>query len=239
MSYDQDDLHEASTVTISYCRRCAGHRNHIRIATESETDTETLNETGILFKTTFDLLRCQGCDALSVRRDDFCDSPAIVYAAEGWGESRDDSNGRHQIDYWPSVEKRVPPKWLWELEKSALKETLLETYNAFNENMQILEAAGTRIVFDLLTYKLLGRDAGTFGQKLDALFSEGHISERQKRTLQAVVDAGSAAQHRAHKAAHDDLKLILDVLESLIHQTVLADAKVDSLRDRTPQRKKK
>jgi hypothetical protein len=94
--------------------------------------------------------------------------------------------------------------------------------------MPILAAAGTRIVFD----------RGTFKDKLQALFAEGHISERHKEILEAVVDAGSAAQHWAYKVPHYDLILILSVLESLIHQTVLAGEKVARMRQRTPARKK-
>jgi hypothetical protein len=50
------------------------------------------------------------------------------------------------------------------------------------------------------------------------------------------VDAGSAAQHRAYKMAPPDLLLSLTILESVIHQTLLAEGKVAGLRSRTPPR---
>lgn len=235
MSIDDEGVDEQSKVTVSYCRRCRGNTNHNRIASESEAE----DSTGILFKTTFDLLRCRGCDSVSVRKGNFCSDPATVYGGEGWGQSPDDSEGRHDFDYWPAFEKRAAPEWFWEIKEPLLKETLLEIYKALNENLLILAAAGTRIVFDLLANKLLGRDAGRFEQKLDALVAEGHISSRQRTTLDAVVDAGSAAQHRAHKVTPHDLSLILAILEGLIHQTLLAEDKAADLRSRTPQKPKK
>ena len=57
-----------------------------------------------MFKTTLDLLKCLGCNALSARRDDYCDDPATVYPNEGWGIDVDDSNGRHDFD--TSLESR-------------------------------------------------------------------------------------------------------------------------------------
>ncbi len=234
MEQSNDTSSEPAKVTTSYCRSCGGMKNHGIIASAAKTSDA---DSPVLFRTTFDLLKCLGCDAISVRRDEYCDDPAIVYPTEGCGEYVDDSNGRHDFDYWPSVEKRPLPEWLWELKDSTLRETLLETYKAFNEGLPILAAAGSRIVFDLLANLLLKRDAGSFAQKLDAMHQEGHISLLQKETLSSVVDAGSAAQHRAHKVAHHDLILILAILESLIHQTILADAKAADLRKRTPQRK--
>jgi Domain of unknown function (DUF4145) len=225
---------EAEKITSSYCRQCAGSRNHLVIASASEID----DSAGPTFKTTFDLLRCRGCDALSVRREHYCSDPALVYPEEGWGKGRDDSRGRTEYDCWPGVVSRKLPEWLWEIKNKTMADTLAQTYRAFNDEMPILAAAGTRIIFDLLAEQLLQRDAGTFKEKLEALFTEGHISERQKEILQAVVDAGSAAQHRAYEVPHFDLILILAVLESLIHQTILAGEKVADMRRRTPARKK-
>jgi len=173
-----------------------------------------------------------------VRREDFCSDPATVFPEEGWGHSLDDSEGRTVYDYWPGMMTRKLPEWFWEIKNKTMADTLSQTYKAFNDDMPILAAAGTRIVFDLLAEQLLQRDAGTFKDKLQALFGEGHISERQKEILQTVVDAGSAAQHRAYKVPHYDLILILAVLESLIHQTVLAGEKVAGMRQRTPARKR-
>jgi len=176
---------------------------------------------------------------VSVRREDFCSDPATVYPEEGWGRDVDDSEGRTVYDYWPGVMTRKLPEWLWEIKNKTMADTLAQTYKAFNDNMPILAAAGTRIIFDLLAEQLLQRDAGSFEDKLDALFVDGHISKRQKESLRAVVDAGSAAQHRAYKVPHYDLILIFSVLESLIHQTVLAEEKVEGMRQRTPARKKR
>lgn len=183
-----------------------------------------------------DLLRCLGCDSVSARRDKYCSDPAIVYPEEGWGTDLDDSAGRHDVDYWPAPTQRAAPDWMYQLENQSFREALIETYAAFNSNLVILAAAGTRIAFDLLSFKLLGKDAGNFIQKLDALIENGHISEKQKETLHAVVDAGSAAQHRAHKIPHYDLKKILAILEGLIYQTVLAGEEAASIKSRTPSR---
>lgn len=222
-------------VTSSHCQRCRGSRSHVLLATATDDDDP---DCPITFTTTMDLLKCQGCGSVSARRDDYCSEPSLVYPEEGWGKHLDDSNGRHEITYWPGIEQRALPDWLGEIEDPLLKDTLTETYDAFNMGLLILAAAGTRTVLDLLANKLLGRDAGSFAQKLEALYREGHISANQKDTIGAVVDAGSAAQHRAHRVTHYDLKLILVILESLIHQTVLANAKAASLRKRTPQRMK-
>jgi hypothetical protein len=238
MPVENTNPQEPLKVVVSYCVRCKGHKNHMIKASEVEMDSATESATGVLFSTTFELLRCQGCDALSVRRDDFCNDPAVAYPGEGWGRDLDDSNGRHEYDYWPNVVKRSLPEWLWEIRETVLKETLIETYGALNANLPILAAAGTRTVFDLLADKLLGDDAGSFKQKLDRLFEAGDISGKQKETLYAVIDAGSAAQHRAHKVPQYDLELMFAILEGLLHQTLLADSKAEALRKRTPQRKK-
>lgn len=223
----------SANVTRSYCRECRGLRDHILIASECD----TIHESGVTFKTTLDLIRCLGCKSLSARRDEFCDDPASVYPEEGWGKIHDDSAGRHETHYWPTIQTRSHPEWLWEIKNKSLKDTLVETYKAFNDGQPILAAAaGTRIVFDLLAAQLLEEDPGTFAAKLDALFNQGYISRRQKDSLNDIIDAGSAAQHRAHKLAHYELDLILVILESVIHQTTLATEKTEALRLRTPQR---
>jgi hypothetical protein len=166
MDQTQNNSLPSATETRSYCR---DWRNHKIIATEVESTSD--EESPVYFQTTFALLKCCGCDAVSVRRDNYCDDPASVYPDEGWGESLDDSNGRHDYNYWPGIEKRPLPEWIWELKETTLKEVLIEIYKAFNEGSPILAAAGSRIVSDLLADGLLGRDAGFFSQKLDALHS--------------------------------------------------------------------
>jgi hypothetical protein len=136
MAEEITDPKEPLKVVVSYCSRCGGYKNHKITASEVEADTDS----AVFFSTTFDLLRCQGCGAISVRRDDFCDDPATVYPGEGWGVQLDDSNGRHDYDFWPSVVKRPIPDWLYEIRETVLKDTLIETYGALNANLPILAA---------------------------------------------------------------------------------------------------
>lgn len=115
---------------------------------------------------------------------------ALYIQKKSWGESHDASDGRHRIQYWPGIKLRALPDWLWEIKVTPFRETLEETYRAFNKNQPVLAAAGTRIVFDLLARKLLGIDAGSFTQKLDALYKDGHLSEKQKTTIGCPTNYG-------------------------------------------------
>ena len=66
-------------------------------------------------------------------------------------------------------------------------------------------------VIDGLLLRQVG-DSGTFAKRLDALEDKGFLSKINRETLEAALNAGHAAAHRAYKSDTANLNLVMDIV---------------------------
>jgi len=81
-------------------------------------------------------------------------------------------------------------------------------------------------------------DAGTFKDKLEKLKDEEYLAPKQIKVLDAALDVGNAASHRGHKPQRKHVVHVMDIVENLLHSTILEPV-ADELKAATPPRKKK
>ena len=132
---------------------------------------------------------------------------------------------------------RQKPDWFDRLPPS--QKTLIdEIYLALSQGLRALPCMGIRAVVDMLCVELLGNE-GSFQEKTKQLFRGGHILEKEKIALDAVIEAGHASAHRGHVPSQDDLTAILDITEQLLHRHHIQPETVKRLAANTPPKPKK
>ncbi|WP_279455762.1 DUF4145 domain-containing protein [Aeromonas veronii] len=72
-------------------------------------------------------------------------------------------------------------------------------------------------------------------KKLSTLEERGLISKPNKEYLEAALNAGHAAAHRAHKAKVAEVNQVIDIVENLLQNYVLKEA-AKNLKAKTPSR---
>jgi hypothetical protein len=185
------------------------------------------------------ILECCGCERVYFRRD---------YWFSEWDEVVDHPVSgqpmmQHgiQTSYWPSEIARTRPKWLDALRArdKSLGLLLDEMYSALDADLRVLSAIGARTAFDRAS-ELLGVDpAIRFQEKLDSLGVNGKISLDEEKTLEVLVNAGSAAAHRAWRPAPDELNTMVDVVESFLHRSFVVGDGIAKLKASVPAKPKR
>jgi hypothetical protein len=94
---------------------------------------------------------------------------------------------------------------------------------------------GARALIDTVIRRTVG-DQDNFARGLDELSAKYLISERDRGIIEAAIDAGHASAHRGHKPTSDDVNVVIDIVERMIHAEILA-AQAQALKKTTPQRK--
>jgi hypothetical protein len=202
-----------------HCNQCRRDTRNDVIAVRELSETENV-EPGfsIDWLTTNTVLECRGCGYVTLRR-------RVV---------------SHDVDvdstnYYPPPISRQNPPWQYKL-PTDLKDLLNESYVALQSGSKRLAIMGARSLVDLFMTSALG-DIGGFQQKLDGLVKDGYLSKKNRDILETALEAGHAVVHRGHELQTDDVDLVFDIVENLLHTMVLQKESVD-LKQRTPQRPK-
>lgn len=201
----------------SHCNKCGHKTDHTVVFTKRDEDSHWLENYGEIYwiKTT-KLLDCCGCHELSLLKTSwFSEDEELVE------------------EYFPPRVSRPKPKWIRRL-PSEYRALLDEIYIALHSDSRCLAMMGARAVIDLFIQRKVD-DQGTFDKGMAALEKQGFISAKDRLVIDAAVDAGSAASHRAYFPSAHEASLVMDIVENLIQHDVLHDA-AQSLRDSTPPR---
>lgn len=226
MSNEQD-------IIRGHCPNCGSRRKaYVRakhVVHLDEGDGTSASDTGMI-------LECCGCERVYFRRD---------YWFSEWDEIVDhpvsgDSMMRHgiQTEYWPSAIARQRPKWLDALRNrdKSLGLLLDEMYSALDADLRVLAAIGARTAFDRAS-EILGVDPSiSFQEKLNSLGANGKISIDEEKTLETLVNAGSAAAHRAWRPQPDELNTMVEVVESFLHRSFIVGDGIAKLKASVPEK---
>ncbi len=209
-----------------HCNACGQETRHDVICEHRQHGSEPidtgnpLDDLSISWYTTYTMLECRGCENVTLRR---------TYVFSEWNP------GEAQIEYFPPHLFRKKPGWADALPKDE-QSVLTEVYAALASDSRRLALMGERTLVDLFIVRKIG-DQGTFVQKLKKLEQDGFLSAKNRELLDAALNAGHAASHRAYLPERDQLSTVMDIVENLLQSDLLAKD-VRKLRRATPKRKR-
>lgn len=208
----------------SHCNDCGQETKHDVVIHVERRRTYEDDRYSVDVGSRWKLLQCRGCEDVALRRIDWC--------------SEDDPmDGPGPATYFPPRVSRRKPAWFDRYDvPSDYKGLLEEIYTALHADSRRLAMMGTRSLVDAVIRRTVG-DAGGFDKGLDALVAKYVISERDRAIIEAAVDAGHASAHRGHQPAPDDVNVVIDIVERLIHAEILAE-QAQALKATTPPRKR-
>lgn len=167
------------------------------------------------------LLECKGCEAITLQQSNWC--------------SEDDPSTRRPAVFYPPRLSRRKPAWMDRADVPREYSDLLdEVYLASHADSRRLAAMGARALIDVFIQRHVG-DQGTFVGGLKELISRGFLSERQCELLEPAVDAGGASAHRGYQPSPDAISTVIDIVENLIQNELLAGPAA-ALKTATPPR---
>lgn len=205
------------------CPRCAGPRKaFVRGSNIVEGSKDTKDGTISWSQRAF-LLECCGCETHIFREDRYFSEP----------------DGFDTV-YFPKAPSRPRPDWVDAVffYDDVLDDLLEELYSAAETNLRVMTAIAVRTAFDRAT-ELLGVSAEKpFVKKLDELVASGKIGAGEREVLDALVNAGSAAAHRAWKPKLGELRTMITVMESFIHRTIILEGAAKRLAKAAPRKRK-
>lgn len=211
--------------TKAHCNACGGDRNHEIL--HAETTSWSDDEAEVSGGDTYETLKCCGCDAVKLRHRS--------WFSEDEGE---------KVHYFPHAIFRRAPEWfddLWlelKIEDGFVETLLKEIYVAVQNNLPSLATMGVRALLERIMISRAG-DLGSFERNVTEFEKLGHVSKLQRERLEAILEAGHAAMHRAYRPTKKDVITLLDITEHIVESVFLHDGQVAKLKARVPVRAKR
>ena len=202
-----------------FCNACKQETKHFVQARYKKVDDNYITETQHLL-----IVECCGCEHLAmVKREGLSldGNPDDIL----WGVE----------EIYPPVIYRSPPPWFEDLPDETLRKVLAEIYKSLQTDSHYLATFGSRTLIDRLIVLTVG-DKGNFQKGLQALEKADKLSSHKRKCIDPVVDAGNAAAHRGWEPSQEQLKVILDTVEGLIHRLLVLPQLTDELDEAVPSR---
>lgn len=213
-----------SKTVQAHCNKCGHETKHDVVVEHKHHASEIVDPyqgIEVSWSTTYSMLECCGCEEVSLCRNEWC--------------SEDDPMDRRPSTYFPPRVSRRKPAWADRLAMPDEYAGLLdEIYVALHADSRRLALMGARALIDAIIQRRVG-DQGDFAKGLNKLVEKGFVSTTNREIVAAAVDAGSASAHRGHVPSTNDTHVVIDVVENLIHNELLAES-AQALRATTPQR---
>jgi Domain of unknown function (DUF4145) len=191
-------------VMKSYCDVCRGDKNHVVLHSEKRGD----NTEDMFWSAEYMLLQCQGCDHVSFRMESS--------SSEDW--PGDGPN----VEIFPRTKvTRQRPVWFEDFLgfDSALpvplNKMLRQVYEAFDEKLFWLVIMGTRAVIEAVMISKVG-DQKSFAENLSQFSKQGYITDSHRQALNAAIDEGSAAIHKAKITNSATALAAIQVMENVL-----------------------
>ncbi|RYF29210.1 MAG: DUF4145 domain-containing protein [Comamonadaceae bacterium] len=184
------------------------------------------------------LLRCRGCETVFYQKSSWnSEDYDEWYGPDGEAEGEPSKT----ITTYPKPESKTKPPWIASIAQKddQLGSILDEVYLAYDSNLNILTAVGLRTALDRATEVLNIDPAISFEEKLIELRAGGWIGETEKEVLEVVVNAGSAAAHRAWKPSRTELSQLLSVMEIFLQKAFIVEKKALSITAKLPAKPKR
>jgi hypothetical protein len=218
---------ETRLPTKSYCSECLQETKHDVIASRQRHWLST-DEHGVPHGEEvmlYEFLECRGCESISLRQ---------TYSASFMEEV--------EVDHFPPSISRRRPAWLSGMTlfafggpKKEIRELLNEVYSSLFSGNNRVALMGARAIVDIALTDKLG-DVGGFKEKLEAAKKLNWITPAHHKVLEAAVEAGSAASHRAYSPDKKQLDVVIDVVEHLLQLLYVLESNAKEIAKHTPAR---
>jgi predicted transport protein len=215
-----------------FCNKCKGTTNHFIRGEYISSDED---EDGIGTTQHLLIIECCGCEYLAlVKKTHFSEDLDYGYhpitgetvVTRIWDET-----------IYPPVTYRTAPSWFEDLPDPTLQAISQEIYKSLQTGSHYLATFGSRTLIDRLIVLTVG-DKGNFVRGMNALQEEGKISKHEREILEPVLQAGHAAAHRGWAPTKEQLAVILDTVEGLIHRLLVLPKLAEELDEAVPNRNK-
>ena len=225
-----------SRTVRAHCPSCGAHRNASVLGEHEETWEN--QEDGIAGANRYRILQCAGCDKVFFQKE-------MESEYEMVPDPNPDPDYRQgyipavRYEYWPSAVVGPRPAWVDDLSSTdwTLYQLLQETYQALNDGLRITAALGMRTAFDRASELLGVNPSLSFKEKLSTLETQGQIGKSENDDLAVLIDAGSAAAHRAWCPTIDQLKTMIAIIESFLHRSLIVSNAAKRLKTKVPPKK--
>lgn len=212
----------------SHCNVCGQDTLHksvksiLKIRNYDNDNDDDDDQHTVTVESNWHILQCNGCQEVAMSRTDWC--------------SMDDPHDPSNPTFFPPRISRRKPAWFDQFEvPSEYIEILDEVYAALHADSRRLAMMGARALIDAVIRRTVG-DQDNFAKGLDELSENSLISKRDRKTIAAAIDAGHASAHRGHKPSSDDVNVVIDIVEGMVHTEILSE-QAQTLKKTTPQRK--
>lgn len=202
-------------VDLAFCYSCAKQTNHQILATHS--DSTDPNDYYIVFD--YQIIRCMGCSNYAFRLIEN-DVEEKRYLSD-----EDVEYNSHLFQTEKIYPKNVKQKYsYWDLPKTVY-DIYSETLLAIQEDLDILAAIGLRATLEAICQdkKLSGHN---LDKKIEQLFLNGFITERDANFLHSVRFLGNDAAHEIVKAEKHQIQAALKMIEYLIESTYILEEQI-------------
>ncbi|TBN15069.1 DUF4145 domain-containing protein [Agrobacterium cavarae] len=219
------------TIEKFFCNECKRHNRHFIRAEHKNEEHDYRSGTDLTSR--YLIAECCGCEHVALIRkthfsenvDQFQDpSTGAVYLEKLWDE-----------EIYPPVTYRASPTWFDDLPDDTLRAISAEIYKSLQSGSYYLATFGSRTLIDRLIVLTVG-DKGNFPRGLQALQDEGKLSLHEREILSPIVDAGNAAAHRGWAPTKEQIAVILDTVEGLIHRLLVLPKLAEELEEAVPSR---
>jgi predicted transport protein len=206
-----------------FCNVCKGKTKHFVRSEFNKHDEKD----EFWFKQRLLIVECCGCENIELVKQTLFSEDVDYSEKENWDEV-----------IYPPVTYRVSPVWFEDLPDPTLRQISQEIYKSLQTESHYLATFGSRTLIDRLIVLTVG-DKGNFPKGLEALQAEGKLSQHEREILEPVVQAGHAAAHRGWAPTREQLAIILDTVEGLIHRLLVLPKMAEELDEAVPYRTKK
>ena len=212
-------------IVRAHCNKCGHETKHEIVSKRTQSHSDVVDPyqgIEVSWSTTYSMLECRGCEEVSLQRTEWC-------------SENDPMDGPDPGTFFPPRVSRRKPAWVSRLELPEEYAGLLdEIYVALHADSRRLAMMGARALIDATISRSVG-DQGNFANGLDSLVKKQLISQRNRETIEAAVEVGHASAHRGYRPSSDGVNVVIDIVENLIHNELLA-APAQALKTSTPPR---
>lgn len=214
-----------------FCNRCKFMTNHFIRAEHKTDDYESKSGTNLISR--YCVVECCGCENIALVKKTHFSEHYDYYEDPTTGKEYREALWDEEI--YPPVTYRSSPSWFEDLPDVTLREISGEIYKSLQSASHYLATFGSRTLIDRLIVLTVG-DKGNFPKGLQALQDEGKLSSQERDILNPVVEAGNAAAHRGWAPSKEQIAVILDTVEGLIHRLLVLPTLAEELKEAVPGR---
>lgn len=222
---------EQSSIETFFCNQCKRPTRHYIRAEHSADNYDTRSGTSLSSRHI--IAECCGCENVALVRKKHFSEHYDYYEDPSTGQQHREALWDEEI--YPAVTYRNPPLWFEDLPDYTLREISVEIYKSLQTGSHYLATFGSRTLIDRLIVLTAG-DRGNFPKGLQALQDDGMLSRHEREILNPVVEAGNAAAHRGWAPTKEQLAIILDTVEGLIHRLLVLPKMAEELEEAVPNR---